>query len=501
MARTDPDQPVVAGGDDAPWLGLLGEAPPPEILIVSDLHLGCGRNRITGRFIRTENFFADGEFAAFLRYHSGAARRGGLLVVNGDGLDFLRVTEVPVRDDALRAWSEALHRLGVERSPEQLRASVGPKELKFGLRTDDFKSVWKLHRIAEGHGVFFDALAGWVAAGGTLLFVKGNHDLELHWPLVRLALRCELVERGVAGHVADRCVLFSDTWVRIANVYIEHGHRFEPATRVEGPPTLPRLPGQLNLPLGSFVNRYLINPLERIEPFIDNIKPIKELLWTLVRQYPLAALGILWRSWRFLLRAAESRQWRQGLAYTLFFGSLAVPVVTVAMIAVIVALPVAGDRIVALFGRTSWLFGVLGLLFPLLTGTLRGLFPKRRPPVGEDAFAFGVFEAITERAAQLTTGTRYGVVGHTHVQDVQALPPIGGAPVLYINTGTWTPLWQADRPDLAGRILHPFARFTLGDSGSYLHEYMEWDFDAGRPVPATILEPMSARGRLKWRRR
>jgi UDP-2,3-diacylglucosamine pyrophosphatase LpxH len=484
--------------EDAQPLQSLGDTPPAEILVVSDLHLGCGRDRVTGRFARTENFFADEEFTAFLDFYEKAGRHGALLVLNGDVFDFLRVTEIPDGEDELKAWSDALSRLGMEHSPEQLEASIRPKERKFGLGTDDFKSVWKLRRIVEGHEGFLGALAGWVVSGGTLLFVKGNHDLELHWPLIRRALRAELSQRGVAAPSADQRVLFCDAWVRIANVYIEHGHGFERATQVEGPPTLPQSPGQLNLPLGSFVNRYLLNPIEGIEPFLDNVKPVKELLWTLVRQYPLAAVRILWNSWRFLLRAAQARQWRQGLAYLLFFGSLAVPVATVGVAVAIVAVPVWppwGARIVGFIRQFSWVLGVLGLLFPFLAGVLRGVFPKRRPPVGEDDMAHSVFQAIEKRASEPGVGTRYGVVGHTHVQDVQSLPPISGAPVLYLNTGTWAPLCQADRPDLAGRILHPFIHFTRAESGVYGHEYREWDWNAAGPAPSTILEPLAARGR------
>jgi len=500
MANTR-DFPAVGDEDEAQRLRFLTETPPPEVLMVSDLHLGIGRDRATGRFVRAENFLADEQFAALLGFYLEAAQRGALLVLNGDSFDFLRITGVPRRRDELEAWSEALAGLGVDLSPEQLAASISTTERQFGLRTNDFKSVWKLHRVVEGHEGFFAALAGWVAAGGVLLFVKGNHDLEIHWPLVRRAIRAELVRRGVAAHSAGRGIRFCDTWVRIANIYIEHGHRFEPATAVDGPATLPQEPEQLNLPLASFVNRYLINPIERIEPFIDNTKPVEDLLRTMVRQHPLRAFGILWRSWRLLLRAAQSRQWRQGLACALFFGSLAVPLFTVLVIALVLALPVVGARIFALLGNASWVFGAAGLVFPYLAGFLRDAFPPRLPAVGEDDFAFGIYGALKERAAEPVTGTRYGVVGHTHVQDAQSLPPIGGAPALYLNTGTWVPLWQADRPDLAGRTLHPFVRFTMGASGAYGHEYREWDWSAGRPALSTILEPGAAGARRRRDRR
>lgn len=492
--------PTVADEDEAQGLRALSETPPAEVLVVSDLHLGCGRDRTTGRFVRTENFFADEPFAALLGFYGEAARRGALLVLNGDVFDFLRITEIP-RGDEVQAWSDALACLGVDMSQEQLAASISPKERRFGLRTNDFKSVWKLRCIIEGHDTFFTALAGWATAGGILLFVKGNHDLEIHWPLIRKAIRAELLRRGVPARSAGTGILFCETSIRIANIYIEHGHRFERATRVDGPATLPQNPEQLNLPLGSFVNRYLINPIERLEPFVDNVKPIEELLRTMVQRHPLLAFGILWRSWRLLLRAAESRHWRQGLAYALFFGSLAVPVLTLLVIALILALPIAGARIFAFFGRASWAFAALGLLFPFAAGALRDAFPRRHPAVGEDGFACGIHGALKDYAAEPVIGTRYGMVGHTHVQDVQRLPPIGGAPALYLNTGAWIPLWQADRPDLIGRTLHPFVRFTMGAPGAYRHEYSEWDWVAGRPESSTILEPMAEHARPRRGRR
>jgi hypothetical protein len=64
-------------------------------------------------------------------------------------------------------------------------------------------------------------------------------------------------------------VLFCQECLQLGNLYIEHGHRFEATTAVKGAPTLTRAPSELNLPLGSFVNRYIINRLEGLEPFLD----------------------------------------------------------------------------------------------------------------------------------------------------------------------------------------------------------------------------------------
>jgi hypothetical protein len=86
----------------------------------------------------------------------------------------------------------------------------------------------------------------------------------------------------------------------------------------------------------------------------------------------------------------------------------------------------------------------------------------------------------------------YAVMGHTHDQDVQRLPELGGATTLYLNTGTWIPIWPDDRPDLAGQVLFPFVHFRRESSNEYRHEYAEWRDDRGEPAESYILEPPAA---------
>jgi hypothetical protein len=42
------------------------------------------------------------------------------------------------------------------------------------------------------------------------------------------------------------------------------------------------------LPLGSFVNRYLLNRIEIAYPFLDNIRPTSNILAILLKRFPLA---------------------------------------------------------------------------------------------------------------------------------------------------------------------------------------------------------------------
>ncbi|MFL5540813.1 MAG: hypothetical protein ACJ8J0_17610 [Longimicrobiaceae bacterium] len=467
---------------------------PRTVLVVSDLHLSYGRDPATARYPRTENFLADDAFARWLDACAPDAA-GALLVLNGDTFDFLRICTVPGTERELAGWAQGLARLGVTPAPTaaQLRGAIDRKERRFGLGTEDFKSVWKLWQIAAGHGPFFDALGRWVARGGRVLLVKGNHDVELYWPLVRLAVREILAARaGGAGsaELVAGAVAFADTHLRIANLHLEHGHQYEPPTRVLGGPVLDDHPSQLRLPLGSFVNRYLINPAEQVEPFLDNVRPVQRYIVMLLRRHPLQALGMLERAWPFIVRSLKTPAKLDAFGITLFLVSLLLPLAVLAAAAVLGVQVLLGRReLASLFaGWKPWL-GALGMLAPYLLSAGRELLASlRKPRVAEDDFADHAYAALRELPAPRAR-VLYAVYGHTHDQDTQALPPIQGTPVLYLNTGTWTPLFIEDRPDLLGRAFRPFLRFTRGEAGEYTHEYLEWSDDRGAPVAATILGP------------
>ena len=469
----------------ADWLKTLQAGPPSLVLVLSDLHLGLGQDAVTRRYARTENFFADRLFGLLLEAEQ---RAGALLVLNGDTFDFLRITSWPREDDQFKEWSRVLTDLGKPRDVDTLRRNISAKERKFGLQTDDYKSVWKLQQIARGHQEFFVALARWITQDGLILFVKGNHDLELYWPLVQAGVRAAIETGGATPTAVIARTFFCDDAFSLANLYVEHGHRFEPLTEVAGPPTLPGNQNQLTLPLGSFVNRYLINPVERLEPFLDNFKPVTNVLWLLLRRHPVKAFGILWRSSRFILRAVRARRVVAGAGVLLYIGALLVPALTIALIVLAFAWPVAGQRVAAAFGRTRALWGVLGLVAPYLVGAARDLIPKRRPRVGEDRLAEGAYAALDARGGSHSGATLYAILGHTHEQDVQRLPNIRRTPVLYINSGTWVPLWDDERPDQVGQILYPFLRFSWNGRDAYTHEYLEWGKGRGPTDQPVILE-------------
>ena len=476
----------------------LSENPPQEIFVVSDFHLGHGRNPETGRFSRTENFLSDQAFSRFLDY--ATAGPGKLLLINGDAFDFVRICHYPRKDEEFKEWIAFLKQLGVEKTRAELEPAISKVERRFGLETDDYKSAWKLLQIANGHREFFQALAKWLNGGGTLLFSKGNHDLELYWPLVRKALEELLRREGAEGQAVTSQMFYCDDWVRIANVYFEHGHKYDPQQHVDDSdpsPVLRDKPSQLKLPLGIFVNRYLINQLEKLEPFLSSIRPTERILWMLLRTHPLSAIAMLFRSLRFIRRAFQTSRVRDFFWYAVYLGSLAVPLLTVLAIAGVFAFARLRDFFVTRHPMSSMALGAWGMLAPYLTAGFREFVrwlgrKKRRPAqVGEDEMSRGVYASMKELKFPAFNRV-YAVMGHTHDQDIQRLPGLNGGTTLYLNTGTWIPVWPDDRPDLAGQVLFPFVRFWREASQEYSHEYLEWRDDRGEPAESYILEPPAA---------
>jgi len=473
----------------------LQDRPPRRILVASDLHLGPGHPGPDGVYDPSENFFAGPAFDRWLQHFAPDAP-DTLLVLAGDTFDFVRLGLAP-RPPQLDAWSRRLADLGAPLAPDALRRAVGRTDRRYGLGSEEFKAVWKLDRILDGHPEFLAALRGWLAEGGRLLVLKGNHDVEMHWPLVRQALRRRICDRLPDPVAAARRIAFVDDEITIANLAIEHGHEHEPMTAVRGSPVLDGS-GQLRYPLGSFLNRYLINSLERIDPFLDNIKPVDQALLAILRKHPVHVVKLYLRGWRFVRRALAMRRFKAGSTWGILAG-LVLPPLTVLVIVFFLWRPDAWQavaRAVPWLARPSVTVGggILGVLSPVLLPYLIGAVLeivrslRRRPPLDELAVAA---KTQLERWSAAAPPWRrlYSVMGHTHRQDVHAFA-LAGREGFYLNTGTWIPLWPRERPDLAGRVIHSFVQLDLKDRGEYRHQSLVWDDQAGAPRPAIMLRPL-----------
>ncbi|MEZ4871403.1 MAG: metallophosphoesterase [Bdellovibrionales bacterium] len=217
--------------------------------IISDLHL-CeaeppNKKHPLWKKYKTREFFFDDMFEDFLeKLH---ARTGGKqieLILNGDIFDFDSVTAKPPAPPFRVSWVESLT----------------------GLKPQEEKSTFKIKRILSHHEQWVRALRDFLKKGHRVIFIIGNHDLELHWPKVQSAI----VEALAAEEEFKKNIRFNE-WFYISNAdtLIEHGNQYDPYCLAEDPvnPIIQRWNRlEIRVPFGNLATRYLINRMGFLIP-------------------------------------------------------------------------------------------------------------------------------------------------------------------------------------------------------------------------------------------
>lgn len=221
--------------------------------IVSDLHL-CEaeppnkRHPLWKRFKHKE-FFFDNEFTTFLKdIQKRAEGKSVELILNGDIFDFDSVTSYP----------------------ETAHYNVSWLESRRGLDPEKEKSIYKIEVILRDHPEWVRELSKFIQDGNRVIFVIGNHDLELNWIEVQKRVLDEL---GL-NQQDRRHVRFVD-WFYISNkdTLIEHGHQYDPFCTSKDPinPVVVDYNRLLiRMPFGDLACRYLSNGMGFFNPHVDS---------------------------------------------------------------------------------------------------------------------------------------------------------------------------------------------------------------------------------------
>ena len=273
----------------------------PELVVLSDLHLGEGLSAESGLYCIEEDFFADAAFARLMEHfrerHRGCPE-GLAVLLNGDIFDFLTVSALPAPS-----------------GQETGEVPVSPQEEKFGLDPTPKNSVFKLDVIVGGHPRFLRALSAMIGAGHRLEIIRGNHDLELFFPEVKERLREHLVdaELGVDRGAVDRLVRFHEWfYLEPGRVYVEHGNQYDATNSIRYPfrPLLPDLPKEtpmLDYPLGSFFVRYFYNRVRRSNPYAPRVASFEQYLGFLVHYNTLDLIQAGREHYPFFISALDPR--------------------------------------------------------------------------------------------------------------------------------------------------------------------------------------------------
>jgi UDP-2,3-diacylglucosamine pyrophosphatase LpxH len=223
-----------------------------DTIVLGDIHLSDAeppRNRhpLWKRF-KQPDLFIDPSFQRLLAFLEKQTDGSLELVLNGDIFDF----------DSVMAL------------PEEPAFPVSWLERKRGLNAEEAKSRFKIHRILQDHPVFVETLRTFLSNGHRVVFVIGNHDMELHWPSVQrdIVRILDLPERARSN------VGFAD-WFYISggDTLIEHGNQYDAYCLCQNPvfPLIRKGSKKyVRIPFGDLAGKYMTNGMGLFNPHVES---------------------------------------------------------------------------------------------------------------------------------------------------------------------------------------------------------------------------------------
>ncbi|MFT5431497.1 MAG: UDP-2,3-diacylglucosamine pyrophosphatase LpxH [Myxococcota bacterium] len=221
-------------------------------LLLSDLHLADVEDHADGwkahkhsrhTFDPVLDAVVDGFLAGARPYDTST------VILNGDIVDFDLVTAIPEHP----AWP------------------VSPRERRRGLAATAEKSAWKLQQILAHHAGFVSTLARVLGQGHTVVWVIGNHDLELCFAEAQTVLgKAVAASQEAQGFKVCGAVTFEPWFYFVpGEIYVEHGHqydRFSSQDVVLQPTDCSDGPERAVLSMGNVSNRTLLGRMGYFNP-------------------------------------------------------------------------------------------------------------------------------------------------------------------------------------------------------------------------------------------
>lgn len=466
------------------WQGQWSEkaAQPRRYVLISDLHLG--EDVGDGDAPLTKNIDASNKLiSGFIKHLIDTAEKPFTLIINGDGIDFLRTVLQP--------------------NPVEARlipaSSLSPREARMGKDSSREHAVWKLGRVLGFHRPVFVALAEFIAAGHSIVMIRGNHDVELYWTEVREAITSSLADLAHIPEEELRSRLRFEPWFfyEPSCFYVEHGHQYDPHCSYMNLLDPVEDEGQsLALPYASWAIRYFAPllhgaPAAEMEEwnlwqfFSYAIKqPPKIFITTVFGYLRLIADVSLRKSWRHTIgRPAIRKRHRRRLAAVAEHAGL--PLYIVEKLDSLKREPVSErfwgialafyvDRFLLMALASLALIGIVALLPGSLAKVLAiGLV------LGGSWLLNSTLQAIRSAEAQAPMQQRalriarllnvpFVSFGHSHYADIQGENRFDGemAKHFYLNSGHWV----ASYPHSAGT----FVEFINQADGSPQAQMFRW---------------------------
>ncbi|MEN9723121.1 MAG: hypothetical protein RJB38_1107 [Pseudomonadota bacterium] len=222
---------------------------------ISDLHLTeaepVNPKRPYWKLYKTRKFFIDATFKVFLDHIQALAGKDEKieLILNGDIFDFDAVMRLP--DDPKQFKIHWLERLR-------------------GLNAEEAKSRFKMEVILQDHQGWVVALREFLLLGHRVVFIIGNHDVELHWPGVQKTIIDTLnLPDEYRGNIR-----FCE-WFYVSNhdTLFEHGNQYDSYCLCSNPvhPLIKK--GRrvvVRMPFGDIANKMMINGMGLLNPHVSS---------------------------------------------------------------------------------------------------------------------------------------------------------------------------------------------------------------------------------------
>jgi len=247
-------------------MGLPNFLSSDHTIVVSDIHLADAepphpRTPLWKEYKKPKHFI-DPSFKSFLEYVRAQVSTPVELVLNGDIFDFDSVMTIP----------------------PDLPLKVSFLERLRGLNSEERKSRIKMRMILDAHPIWMSALREFILAGNKVIFVIGNHDMELHWPQVRQ----DLLNHLDIPESSRSSVRFCE-WFYISNqdTLIEHGNQYDAYCLCSNPiHPLVRKGNKVivRLPFGNLAGKFMVNGMGLMNPHATQ-SFIKSSAWEYLKFY------------------------------------------------------------------------------------------------------------------------------------------------------------------------------------------------------------------------
>lgn len=491
-----------------------------DLVVVSDFHLGRGKNQLTGRYHELEAFFYDEDFRSFCVWLVDDAHKRNAklrLIINGDAFDLLRIDRPPTTPEATMV------------------------ERQFGPVMSPDRASRDMADILDGHPGFVEGLARILDAGHEIVILPGNHDIEIQWAPVRRqieaavlgSLRTQATSEREMTDAADRLRFPPWFWYEPGRIWVEHGCQYDPENAftyllrgalADAPRKVHE--AEYDMPLGNFFQRYLFNGFGAITFIVPSTRAHMRYAKWLIGNTPYLISRVVLshaRFWPQVIRRIAQNQKRAKVAYreaheraldeladNPLAGALgdklreidALKERGASVVEAVSTLTRQGLRVLLAIAALSGLaFGLWFAGFHAIAELKSGFMFKAMLFLGLDfafliaailAIGWGLFRSPRVSSSPLRRAAQKIVnildvpivaFGHTHDEVLWRLQRPGGEPAWYYNTGTWLAVFTHDVLMPRERVQFTFLRVRDHDA-----ELLYWSPGRQAAAPVVLLD-------------